>query len=58
MTFISGIKIIATGHTISEKILWQILNLPLLALLFVKKLVFVILMSVISEILFYHRIHL
>jgi hypothetical protein len=40
MTFISGKKIIATGHTISEKILWRNLNLPLLAILFVKKTIF------------------
>jgi hypothetical protein len=36
------------GHTISEKIMWPNLNLPLLAILFVKKLIFITLISVIS----------
>jgi hypothetical protein len=49
MTFISGQKNIATRDTISEKILWRNLNLPLLAILFVKNLVFITLILVISD---------
>jgi hypothetical protein len=51
-------KIIAIGLTISEKILWRNLNLPLLVILLVKKLVFITLVSVIHDkILIRYRKH-